>query len=120
MLGDDGGHHGQMRPRWPQIAFAIAKTIRIQFASSKTASPVTPESQTPFTKRPITSQQQHNIDGGTNATINMKKGTKTTHVPLAFVPSLPVFKGGWFGPPGAVDSLGVAVDMVDVLLSTDF
>jgi hypothetical protein len=50
----------------------------------------------------------------------MRKGTKTTHVPLAFVPSSPVFKGGWFGPPGAVDSLGVAVDMVDVLLSTDF
>jgi hypothetical protein len=50
----------------------------------------------------------------------MKKGTKTTHIPLAFVLSSPVFKGGWFGPPGAVDSLGVAVDMVDVLLSTDF
>jgi hypothetical protein len=52
-----------MQPPSPPIASAIAKTIRIQFESSKTASPVTPESQTPFTKQPIKSQQQHNIDG---------------------------------------------------------
>jgi hypothetical protein len=94
--------------------------IRIRFESSKTASPVTRKSQTPFTKQPIKSQQQNNIDGVTNATINMKKGIKTTHVPLAFIPSSLALKGGWFGPPGAVDLLGVVVDMVDVLLSTDF
>jgi hypothetical protein len=70
------------------------KTIRIRFESSKTASPVTRKSQTPFTKQPIKSQQQNNIDGVANATINMKKGIKTTHVPLAFIPSSLALKGG--------------------------
>jgi hypothetical protein len=32
-----------------------------------------PESQSPFKNQPIKSQQQHNIDGGTNTTINMKR-----------------------------------------------
>jgi hypothetical protein len=90
------------------------KTIRIQFESSKTEYCQPPEAQTPFTNKPIKSQQQqHNIDGGTNTTINMKRA-KTAHVPLAFVPLSLVFEGGWFHPPGAVDLLMVVVDMVDV------
>ena len=42
MLDDDGGNHTKMPPPPSPIASAIAKTIRIRFESSKTASPVTP------------------------------------------------------------------------------
>jgi hypothetical protein len=41
MLDDDGGNHTKMLPPPSPIASAIAKTIRIRFESSKTASPVT-------------------------------------------------------------------------------
>jgi hypothetical protein len=66
-------------PPSPLIASAIAKTIQIRFESSKLEYCQPPESQTPFTNKPIKSQQQqHNINGDTNATINMKRTENNT------------------------------------------
>ena len=58
-------------------------------------------------------RQQHNIDGGTNATINMKRAQKT-HVPLAVRTVATSVQGGVIHPSEAVDSVGGVVDMVGV------
>ena len=123
MLDDDG----EIKLNAAAVAAVAAYCLRHRkkrFESDsngrKQPSSVATESQTPFTNRPTNITTAAQLDGGTNATINMKKGTKRTHVPLAFVPPLLALKGGWFCPPGAIDSLGVVVDMVDVLPSTDF
>jgi hypothetical protein len=109
-----------MQPPSPLIASAIAKRFESNSNRQKQHRKSPPQSQTPFTKRPIKSQQQHNINGGTNATINMKKAQKQhTYRSRSYCRRL-CLRGGGFGPPGAVDLLGVAVDMVDVVLSTDF
>jgi hypothetical protein len=63
---------------------------------------------------PNTSQQQHKHFQGHERNNQHEKSTKMTHVPLAFVPSSLALKGGWFGPPGAVDLLGVAVNILNV------
>jgi hypothetical protein len=62
-----------MQPPSPPIASAIAKNdsnpIRIN-ENSHRQSPPSPKHHSQIVRQ--TSQQQHNIDGGTNATINMK------------------------------------------------